>query len=67
MHVTLNRSCMCITLVMFGVDQVFLTLAHAHMMDWKAPLYTFLLNLVLLQHVGLYTSAEMGRTWDGNG
>ncbi len=54
-------------LVMFGVDQVFLSMANAHMMDWKAPLYTFLLNLVLLQHAGLYTSAEMGRTWDGNG
>jgi peptidoglycan/LPS O-acetylase OafA/YrhL len=33
-----------------------------HTMDWNAPLYTFLLNLVFLQHIGLYNTP----TWDGN-
>ena len=37
-----------------------------HLGDWSAPLYTFLLNVVFLQNIGLYTSAAYGHTWDGN-
>jgi peptidoglycan/LPS O-acetylase OafA/YrhL len=33
-----------------------------HVMDWGAPVYTFLLNLVFLQNIGLHETP----TWDGN-
>ena len=33
-----------------------------HLMNWDAPLYTFVLNLFLLQNIGLFQAP----TWDGN-
>jgi len=54
-------------LTILVIDIVHYYLFHKHMMDWNAPLYTFLLNLILLQNIGLYTSASLqGHTWDEN-
>lgn len=38
-------------------------LGQPHIVDWNAPVYTLLLNLVFLQNIGLYNAS----TWDGNG
>ena len=38
-----------------------------YVMDFSAPVYTFLLNLFFLQNIGLYTFGTTGgQTWDGN-
>jgi peptidoglycan/LPS O-acetylase OafA/YrhL len=38
-----------------------------HFVQWSSAIYTFLLNLVLLQNVGLYYRSDTeGASWDGN-
>ena len=53
-------------LTMLGVDILYTSLGDGHVMNWNSLIYTFLLNLGLLQNIGLYTGINSGHTWDGN-
>jgi peptidoglycan/LPS O-acetylase OafA/YrhL len=50
-------------MTMFVINNV----SDKYYMDFHAPVYTFLLNLFLLQNMGLYGFGTTdGHTWDGN-
>jgi peptidoglycan/LPS O-acetylase OafA/YrhL len=52
---------------MLALDVAHHLLLGRHIMDWNASAYTLLLNLVLMQNLGLYGSTAFeGHTWDGN-
>ena len=58
-----------LAMIALGIFHFFIALwiiQPSNIMDWNAPLYTFLLNLFFLQHIGLYTNSLQGHTWDGN-
>ena len=48
-------------------------IAHAYLstrqdnVNWDSAVYTFFLNLTLLQNAGLFFGRDGGATWDGNG
>lgn len=54
-------------MVMLAAEDFNWSIGQGDIMDWSSPVYTFLLNLVFLQNIGIYSSSVAGgHTWDGN-